>query len=174
MTVATNGTITVTPDTGFAGNVNVPYTIEDQDGASDSAIHTVVVPNTPPDIVISNPAPGAPSVDPLNPTNIIVPAVDGTSITLDLNDYLTDPNADVLTITPDTLPVGATFDPLTNIISFEPSIDNVGDTVIPFTVTDSNGGMINPTVTIQPVNPCLLYTSPSPRDRTRSRMPSSA
>ena len=26
-----------------------------------------------------------------------------------------------------------------------------------------------------PVNPtCLLYTSPSPRDRTRSRMPSSA
>ena len=26
----------------------------------------------------------------------------------------------------------------------------------------------------RPVNPCLLYTSPSPRDRTRSRMPSSA
>ena len=24
------------------------------------------------------------------------------------------------------------------------------------------------------VEPCLLYTSPSPRDRTRSRMPSSA
>ena len=24
------------------------------------------------------------------------------------------------------------------------------------------------------VKPCLLYTSPSPRDRTRSRMPSSA
>ena len=26
----------------------------------------------------------------------------------------------------------------------------------------------------QDANPCLLYTSPSPRDRTRSRMPSSA
>ena len=26
----------------------------------------------------------------------------------------------------------------------------------------------------QPNHPCLLYTSPSPRDRTRSRMPSSA
>ena len=25
-----------------------------------------------------------------------------------------------------------------------------------------------------PLDPCLLYTSPSPRDRTRSRMPSSA
>ena len=28
--------------------------------------------------------------------------------------------------------------------------------------------------TIIPINSCLLYTSPSPRDRTRSRMPSSA
>ena len=27
---------------------------------------------------------------------------------------------------------------------------------------------------ISPRLPCLLYTSPSPRDRTRSRMPSSA
>ena len=26
----------------------------------------------------------------------------------------------------------------------------------------------------RPFYPCLLYTSPSPRDRTRSRMPSSA
>ena len=30
------------------------------------------------------------------------------------------------------------------------------------------------TLTGKPVRPCLLYTSPSPRDRTRSRMPSSA
>ena len=27
---------------------------------------------------------------------------------------------------------------------------------------------------LAPINACLLYTSPSPRDRTRSRMPSSA
>ena len=34
---------------------------------------------------------------------------------------------------------------------------------------------LDPTVTImQGINSCLLYTSPSPRDRTRSRMPSSA
>ena len=26
----------------------------------------------------------------------------------------------------------------------------------------------------EPIHPCLLYTSPSPRDRTRYRMPSSA
>ena len=29
-------------------------------------------------------------------------------------------------------------------------------------------------IIIDPSMPCLLYTSPSPRDRTRSRMPSSA
>ena len=31
-----------------------------------------------------------------------------------------------------------------------------------------------PSVTHLMKQPCLLYTSPSPRDRTRSRMPSSA
>ena len=30
------------------------------------------------------------------------------------------------------------------------------------------------TQTVTEAIPCLLYTSPSPRDRTRSRMPSSA
>ena len=36
-------------------------------------------------------------------------------------------------------------------------------------------GQETPFVTIaNPITPCLLYTSPSPRDRTRSRMPSSA
>ena len=29
-------------------------------------------------------------------------------------------------------------------------------------------------IIINEINNCLLYTSPSPRDRTRSRMPSSA
>ena len=32
----------------------------------------------------------------------------------------------------------------------------------------------NPLTRFLPGLPCLLYTSPSPRDRTRSRMPSSA
>ena len=37
-------------------------------------------------------------------------------------------------------------------------------------------GIILAEVTLKVVKPetCLLYTSPSPRDRTRSRMPSSA
>ena len=32
----------------------------------------------------------------------------------------------------------------------------------------------NPNITNSQTTTCLLYTSPSPRDRTRSRMPSSA
>ena len=32
----------------------------------------------------------------------------------------------------------------------------------------------NPELGYQEIKSCLLYTSPSPRDRTRSRMPSSA
>jgi len=33
---------------------------------------------------------------------------------------------------------------------------------------------VQQTTPVAPLKPCLLYTSPSPRDRTRSRMPSSA
>ena len=36
------------------------------------------------------------------------------------------------------------------------------------------GALLLTTPTPGPLRPCLLYTSPSPRDRTRSRMPSSA
>ena len=161
MTVAADGTITVTPDIGYAGDIDVPYTIEDQDGATDSALHTVEVPNTVPDVIDPDPTPGTPSIDPLNAENIIVPAVDGTPITIDLDDYLADHNGDPLTITAGTLPAGATFDPASNELTFVPTVDNTGDTVIPFTVDDGNGGVITPTVTMHPVN-----SGPDARDRT--------
>ena len=37
-----------------------------------------------------------------------------------------------------------------------------------------NKALASGTNEVVQANPCLLYTSPSPRDRTRSRMPSSA
>ena len=40
------------------------------------------------------------------------------------------------------------------------------------TLEKINGGIIH--LDGEPLTHCLLYTSPSPRDRTRSRMPSSA
>ena len=39
---------------------------------------------------------------------------------------------------------------------------------------ENEGSWKNKDVRTRIVNICLLYTSPSPRDRTRSRMPSSA
>ena len=52
-------------------------------------------------------------------------------------------------------------------------------TIPPQEVMTSCGGMVSVTVlrstrSIRSTKGCLLYTSPSPRDRTRSRMPSSA
>ena len=40
--------------------------------------------------------------------------------------------------------------------------------------TNNENEKPKPTLRDYVVNSCLLYTSPSPRDRTRSRMPSSA
>ena len=52
-----------------------------------------------------------------------------------------------------------------NTYSKNPSYFNINDNS-----TDANGD----TLTVTHIKYCLLYTSPSPRDRTRSRMPSSA
>ena len=147
-----SGEITVTPDVGFAGDIDLPYTIVDQDGDTDSAVHTVTVGNAPP--VVIDPVPGSgPFLDPSDPENIIVPAVDGEEIVIDLDDYLIDPNGDSLTITPDSLPAGVNFDATTNELTFTPTVDNVGDAVASFIVDDGNGGTTPATVTIQPVNP---------------------
>ena len=54
--------------------------------------------------------------------------------------------------------------------------DNVGVAVMGDTARIREGDSVKRTGRIAeiPVGDCLLYTSPSPRDRTRSRMPSSA
>ena len=46
--------------------------------------------------------------------------------------------------------------------------------VIPAREGDAMGQASAQTVQLPAAHDCLLYTSPSPRDRTRSRMPSSA
>ena len=56
------------------------------------------------------------------------------------------------------------------LFSFVLPVYNVGDTI-----TDADQNIIlNVCDQTSEYNVCLLYTSPSPRDRTRSRMPSSA
>ena len=48
----------------------------------------------------------------------------------------------------------------------------VGIAVFPF--RDRNTKILRQAFNFKRIGDCLLYTSPSPRDRTRSRMPSSA
>src|SRR5665811_2478913 len=55
------------------------------------------------------------------------------------------------------------------------SANKSGSTITITVVSDKDGRYAFPAVKLEPGQySCLLYTSPSPRDRTRSRMPSSA
>ena len=64
---------------------------------------------------------------------------------------------------------------------YTPAANDSSDVSFTYLVTDGNDDVAGvATLNITPVNdapqttPCLLYTSPSPRDATLSRMPSSA
>mgnify|MGYP003326750335 CR=1 FL=1 len=57
------------------------------------------------------------------------------------------------------------------LINASPEVDNITRR-IPL-ISQINGDLY-PSLALETVRACLLYTSPSPRDRTRSRMPSSA
>ena len=82
------------------------------------------------------------------------------------------------------LAVGYTLDEIMNDItgvtpaSFEPTIDYVVTKIPRFAFEKFKGAEAVLSTAMKSVGEvmaiCLLYTSPSPRDRTRSRMPSSA
>ena len=141
---------------GVSGPVVVNYSITDNDGGTDSAVHTINVGNQPPVLTDPDPTPGTPSIDPGNPTNLLVPAVDNVPVAVDLDNYFTDPNTgDTLTITPNLtgLPGWVTYDPVTHILGGTPPVDNAGPVVVPVTVDDGHGGSFTGSITITPVNP---------------------
>ena len=141
VTVNAAGVITVAPDAGFAGDIDVPYTISDPDGETASAVHTVEVANAPP---VAD--------DDLDQTQPATPVI----IDVLAND--SDPNGDALTVTEvngvvitpgtaQTIPVpnGTVTVNAAGAITVTPDAGFAGDIDVPYT--------------------CLLYTSPSPRDR---------
>ena len=115
---------TFTPATGFTGTATINYTITDQDGATASSTHDVLVAaNDPPTLIDPAPGvPGSPEIDPANPNNLLVPVIDGVPMTLAAGDYFTDPNGDPLTIAPDMTgaPAWLTYDPVTETFSGTP------------------------------------------------------
>jgi VCBS repeat-containing protein len=159
-----NGNITFDPNGDFddllGGQSRVTtfdYTIVDADGLTSTATVTVTVSgvNAPPVLEDPDTTPGTPFVDPLDDTNLTVPAVDNVAVSIDLDNYFTDADGDILTITPDLtgLPSWVTYNAGTGVLSGTPPIDNAGPVVVPVTVTDGNGGTFTGTITLAPVNP---------------------
>ena len=117
VTVAVDGTITVTPDAGFSGDIDVPYTIVDEDGETDTAVHTVEVPNAPP-IAVDETVTTQPDtpvvIDPLandsdpNDDPLMITEIAGVTITPGVAQTIAVPNGTVtiaadgtITVTPD-------------------------------------------------------------------------
>ena len=61
-----------------------------------------------------------------------------------------------------------------NILLYLPAVLNIGELLNDSTLDDKTNKMEGPLSSLMQNIGCLLYTSPSPRDRTRSRMPSPA
>ena len=101
--------------------------------------------------------------EPVATNDTIVVDEDDTGVIIDVQDNDTDPDMNMLTTTIVTNPTSGGTVTVVNgdSISYTPPMDFVGNDTIVYSVCD-NGV------------PCLLYTSPSPRDQRGSRMPSSA
>jgi large repetitive protein len=161
--VDVGGVWTFTPASGFTGTVMVNYAIRDQDGATSSSTHRILV-NAPAALIDPDLTPGTPYIDPTNATNLIVPVVDNIAASIDLDLYYADPNIDAITITPDMTgaPAWLTYDPVTHVLSGTPPADNVGPVIIPVVVTDDlTGGSYNSTITFVPTNPAPMAVTDS-------------
>ena len=80
------------------------------------------------------------------------------------------------TVAPSECPSGYYCPPGTSIATQHPCANGTFNNVTMLTAADECQACLPGMYCDRPglVTPCLLYTSPSPRDRTRSRMPSSA
>ncbi len=139
-----DGTVTFTPADGFEGEATISYTIEDPEGASDSAVHIVDVG--------ANPDTGPTAVDDVAETQ------EDVSVTIDLLGNDTDPdNAnDELSIAAVSVPAdqGTVTDNGDGTVTFTPAENFNGEATITYTVADPDGQTDDgeAIVTVTPVN----------------------
>lgn len=133
-----DGTVTFTPAADFTGPATISYTVEDPEGLSDSAIHTVNV--------------GPVDDDPVAQDDMATTPED-TAVTIPVLDNDSDPDGDLLTITSATSPDG-TVDITPDGLRFTPNADFNGPTTIEYTVEDPDGNTDTATVVVDvtPVN----------------------
>ncbi len=133
--VNANNTVTFTPTAGFSGQAGFDYTVDDGNGATDTASVTVLVSNT-------NQNPEA--VD----DTVATEEDDPVAITVLQND--TDPDDDSLTLSVLTQPSNGTAEVLAqgNAIVYRPASGFSGVDSFTYQVSDGNGGTDSATVTI--------------------------
>ena len=175
MVLNSDGTFVYTPDTNFFGNDSFVYEVSDGNGGIAQATVNITV--------------GSVNDGPVAADDTFVTTEDA-SLTDSVLGNDSDTDGDTLTV--NTTPVS---DPANGTVvlnadgtfTYTPDANFFGSDSFVYEVTDGNGGTAQATVniTVDSVNDapvaaddtfstCLLYTSPSPRDATLSRMPSSA
>jgi VCBS repeat-containing protein len=154
-----NGDFSFVPNTGFIGQVTYNYTISDGNGKTDDATVTI-------DIIDGN---STYAVDD------VYFGLNVTEITGNLLINDTDPENDVqsMSTSPVTQPThGTVVLHEDGTFTYTPDPDFIGTDQFIYEIYDTENPPSRDSATVYIT--CLLYTSPSPRDRTRSRMPSSA
>ena len=134
-----DGTVTYTPNPNFNGVDTIVYSVSDGNGGTSTASVTVTVtPINDPPVAANDTAAGTEDVP-------LIIAVLG-------ND--TDADGDPLTVTAASSPDGTVTINPDGTVTFVPVPNFNGPTVIPYTITDGNGGTSTATVavTIAPVN----------------------
>ena len=141
-------------DVGEMAETTIAYQVSDGEGGFDTATVTITVMGENDAPIVVNPN------DP-NDLNPIIPnqtGDDSAPLTdFDVSEYFADPDEEVNIFALENAPSWLEVDPFTGLITGTPPADA------------SQGGPNG-----DGVYPCLLYTSPSPRDKRQSRMPSSA
>ncbi|ENU34924.1 hypothetical protein F989_00049, partial [Acinetobacter parvus NIPH 1103] len=159
VTVAADGTITFTPNTGFVGQVSFPYTISDEHGGSSTATETITITNTAPAAVNDN------YTTPHNTPVVLNPLQGDTDPE---NDALSITSINGVTLTPGTaqsIPVtnGVVTVAADGTITFTPNTGFVGQVSFPYTISDGHGGTSQAIETITITNTAPELTSGSAR-----------
>ncbi len=167
LTINPDGSYDFTPTPNYAGPVPlVTYTVSDGEGGTDTAtLQLTVTPVNDAPVIIDPLNPGTPlnPIEAPDPLNIIPDVTTSDSLTppsIDVSDYVVDPEGDTLTYSATGLPLGLTLDPATGIINGTLTADASqggpnSDGIYPVTITiiDGNGGTATTTVTYTIGNP---------------------
>ncbi|WP_425411106.1 Ig-like domain-containing protein [Hyphococcus sp.] len=148
-----DGTVTYTPNAGFAGTDTFTYTICDGDGNCDTATVTVTV-----------------SADTPQAVDDVATTPSGTPATIDPADNDNEPNGQTLTVTDVTEPAnGAAVLNPDGTVTYTPDENFVGTDTFTYTVCDPDGNCDTATITVTSTN-----QAPAATDDSASTQPEEA